>query len=288
MDDRIRRPAHIGRREFLAASGTALALGSLPARSHAQAKRSGEIAAGLSERMLTLDPANHYSISTTSVLRHVFDPLRRRHQRLEVRPCARRVVAPRQQHDLALHAPEGRHVPRRHAVQCGQRGVHLEARPRQHQAHQVVRLPGPRVRGEGRGLRRRRHLQAALRLSARAPHDARDAPAERGQERGGILPEARGHGALPLCELDPWRSDRAHGESELLEAWRAEGREADVSLHPGAVDPHRGAPSRRAPRDRPRDPGPRRDAQGQSRRQGPRRAGDRGPALASSSSRRSP
>ena len=31
--------------------------------------------AGLSERMLTLDPANHYSISSTSVHRHMFDPL---------------------------------------------------------------------------------------------------------------------------------------------------------------------------------------------------------------------
>src|SRR5439155_1017287 len=40
----------------------------------AQARR-GHIIAGLSERMLTLDPANHYSISSTSVLRHVYDPL---------------------------------------------------------------------------------------------------------------------------------------------------------------------------------------------------------------------
>ncbi len=66
---------HIGRRDFLAVSGTALALASAPALAAGQAKRSGEIAAGLSERMLTLDPANHYSISTTSVLRHLFDPL---------------------------------------------------------------------------------------------------------------------------------------------------------------------------------------------------------------------
>ena len=35
----------------------------------------GHIIAGLSERMLTLDPANHYSISSTSVHRHMFDPL---------------------------------------------------------------------------------------------------------------------------------------------------------------------------------------------------------------------
>jgi len=75
MDHRIRRFARIGRREFLAMSGAGVALGSLPLPARAQAKRSGEIAAGLSERMLTLDPANHYSISATSVLRHIYDPL---------------------------------------------------------------------------------------------------------------------------------------------------------------------------------------------------------------------
>jgi peptide/nickel transport system substrate-binding protein len=37
--------------------------------------RRGEVTAAMSERMLTLDPANHYSISSTAVLRHVFDPL---------------------------------------------------------------------------------------------------------------------------------------------------------------------------------------------------------------------
>ena len=75
MDHRIRRFARIDRREFLAMSGAGVALASLPLPAHAQAKRSGEIAAGLSERMLTLDPANHYSISATSVLRHIYDPL---------------------------------------------------------------------------------------------------------------------------------------------------------------------------------------------------------------------
>ena len=33
------------------------------------------ITAALSERMLTLDPANHYSISATTVHRHIYDPL---------------------------------------------------------------------------------------------------------------------------------------------------------------------------------------------------------------------
>jgi peptide/nickel transport system substrate-binding protein len=75
MREQHPRADHIIRRDFLAVSGTALALASAPALAAGQAKRSGEIAAGLSERMLTLDPANHYSISTTSVLRHLFDPL---------------------------------------------------------------------------------------------------------------------------------------------------------------------------------------------------------------------
>src|SRR6266852_8543799 len=75
MRERHPRPGRIGRRDFLAVSGAALALAGAPGFAGAQPKRSGEIAAGLSERMLTLDPANHYSISTTSVLRHVFDPL---------------------------------------------------------------------------------------------------------------------------------------------------------------------------------------------------------------------
>ena len=75
MRERHPRPGRIGRRDFLAVSGAALALAGAPGFAGAQPKRSGEIAAGLSERMLTLDPANHYSISTTSVLRHLFDPL---------------------------------------------------------------------------------------------------------------------------------------------------------------------------------------------------------------------
>src|SRR5499427_9668634 len=65
----------VDRRQFLSLSAAGLAAAALPRAARAQAKRSGELVAGLSERMLTLDPANHYSISATSVLRHVFDPL---------------------------------------------------------------------------------------------------------------------------------------------------------------------------------------------------------------------
>ena len=120
---------HIGRRDFLAVGAAGLALAGAPGLAAGQAKRSGEIAAGLSERMLTLDPANHYSISTTSVLRHLFDPLVDVTNDSQVRSRARRVLAPGQQHDLALHAPQGGHLPRRHALQRGQRGLHAQARP---------------------------------------------------------------------------------------------------------------------------------------------------------------
>ncbi|MDP8924421.1 MAG: ABC transporter substrate-binding protein [Chloroflexota bacterium] len=37
--------------------------------------RKGEVVAAMSEQVLTLDPANHYSIASTSILRHIFDPL---------------------------------------------------------------------------------------------------------------------------------------------------------------------------------------------------------------------
>jgi peptide/nickel transport system substrate-binding protein len=63
------------RRQFLVGGTAAVgATAGLRRRAAAQGRR-GEIVAGLSERMLTLDPANHYSISATSVLRHVYDPL---------------------------------------------------------------------------------------------------------------------------------------------------------------------------------------------------------------------
>src|SRR2546426_8262996 len=57
------------------ALGGALGLRLSPRVAYGATPRSGEIVAAVSERMLVLDPADHYSISTTSVLRHVFDPL---------------------------------------------------------------------------------------------------------------------------------------------------------------------------------------------------------------------
>ena len=59
--------ASVGRRRFLTLSAAGLAAAGLPSPARAQARRGGALVAGLSERMLTRDPANHYSISSTSV-----------------------------------------------------------------------------------------------------------------------------------------------------------------------------------------------------------------------------
>ncbi len=74
-DMRVRNGVRVGRRDFLSIGAVGLAVAGLPRAARGQAKPSGEIVAGVSERALTLDPANHYSISATSVLRHMFDPL---------------------------------------------------------------------------------------------------------------------------------------------------------------------------------------------------------------------
>src|SRR5262249_34330106 len=78
MNDATARPRHslkMARRQVLLGAGAVAAVAATrPGPAIAQARK-GEIVAGLSERMLTLDPANHYAISATSVLRHIYDPL---------------------------------------------------------------------------------------------------------------------------------------------------------------------------------------------------------------------
>jgi peptide/nickel transport system substrate-binding protein len=49
--------------------------GRVESRAPTLLQQTSSVTAALSERMLILDPANHYSISTTGVLRHIFDPL---------------------------------------------------------------------------------------------------------------------------------------------------------------------------------------------------------------------
>ena len=172
---------HIGRRDFLAVGAAGLALAGAPGLAAGQAKRSGEIAAGLSERMLTLDPANHYSISTTSVLRHLFDPLIDVTNDSKFIPALAETWRPVNNTTWRFTLRKGVTFHDGTPFNADSVVFTLEARPRQYQAHQVVRLPGHRVRGEGRRLRGHRHVQAALRLPARPSHDAGHAAAERGR-----------------------------------------------------------------------------------------------------------
>lgn len=58
--------------EHVAAAAT---LDTTPRAAAVLLQSGSSITAGLSEQMLTLDPANHYSISATTVLRHIYDPL---------------------------------------------------------------------------------------------------------------------------------------------------------------------------------------------------------------------
>jgi peptide/nickel transport system substrate-binding protein len=75
MREHTQRSSRLTRREFIVGSAVVGAAAGLAGTPAAAQGRHGELVAGLSERMLTLDPANHYSISATSVLRHVYDPL---------------------------------------------------------------------------------------------------------------------------------------------------------------------------------------------------------------------
>ena len=243
-DARRRHSSKVTRRHVLLGAGATLAAATARPGPAAAQGRKGEIVAGLSERMLTLDPANHYSISATSVLRHIYDPLVDVTNDSKFVPCLAESWTRGEQHDVALHAAQGRQVPRRHAVHRGQRRLFPQARAGQHEAHQGVRLPGHRGRAEGRRLHGRRVDEVAVRLAAGAPHDAGDAAADRRPERGGLLPEARRHRPVQVRRVDPRRADHADRERRLLEAGHPQGREGDVPVHPGALDPRGRAPER--------------------------------------------
>src|SRR5262245_28138541 len=268
------------RRKLLLAGGAALSSSMVkPGVARAQGRR-GEIIAGLSERMLTLDPANHYSISATSMLRHVYDPL------LDVTHADRFVPAlaeswrPLSNTTWRFTLRKGVSFHDGSPFTADSVVFTLKRVRGQRQADQVVGLSGHRRRPEGRRLRGHGDDEAALRLPARTHDDARHAAAECGRGRGSVLSEAGGYGTLPVRELDPWRSRRARGQRQILEAGCPARGESHGPLHPRALDA-RGRPAgRRDPRDRScvARHGP--DAQGHSWGQGPRYAGTRGAALA--------
>jgi peptide/nickel transport system substrate-binding protein len=56
-------------------SAVAATLDTVPRVAAVTQQSGASVTAAMSERMLTLDPANHYSISSTTVHRHIYDPL---------------------------------------------------------------------------------------------------------------------------------------------------------------------------------------------------------------------
>ena len=144
----------MNRREFLVGSGAVLGASAVrPTVAGAQAQPPrGHIIAGLSERMLTLDPANHYSISATSVLRHVYDPLLDVTNDDKFVPALAETWRPVNNTTWRFTLRKGVTFHDGTPVQRRQRGVHAQAGAGR-QADQVVRLPGHRGRPEGRRLR---------------------------------------------------------------------------------------------------------------------------------------
>jgi len=57
------------------ANAVAATLETVPRVAAVTQQSGSSVVAAMSERMLTLDPANHYSISSTTVHRHIYDPL---------------------------------------------------------------------------------------------------------------------------------------------------------------------------------------------------------------------
>ena len=206
-------------------------------------------------------------------LQRLRSPRRARPQDGQGGPEPRRVVARSGRYDLGGEAPEGREVPRRHAVRREGRQGHLRARaePRE-QAHRP-RQPRQDQERRGRG-RPHRAVQDGRPLPAlrRAPHRPGDAVGEGDPGEGPRVDAGQpgGHRALQAPEVEQEAGAPPRAERRLL------GPEARLQVrahpdHPGAGHPDRRADLGRrrhhqggAPRPDGRDqqvrarPGPRR------------------------------
>ena len=242
---------HIGRRDFLAVGAAGLALAGAPGLAAGQAKRSGEIVAGLSERMLTLDPANHYSISTTSVLRHLFDPL------IDVTNDSKFIPA------LAESWRPINNTTWRFTLRKGV--AFHDGTP--FNADSVV-FTLRRVQSNSKLIKSfvyqdiesvEKDGDYAVIVTSKRPFGSLPAhltmlgmlPPSVGKNEEAFFQKPIGTGPFRFASLDPRRSHRDDRESELLEAGHPQGREGHLPLHSGAIHAHGRPPGRRAARDRP-------------------------------------
>ena len=271
----------VGRRQFLTLSAAGLAAAGLPRA----APRAGQAERRAGRRAVRAD-AHARSGQPLLDLRHLGAPARvrpagGRDQRLEVRAGAGRVLAGRQQHHLALHAAEGRDVPRRHPVQRGQRRLHARAgdattpsssSPFVYQDIESVEKDG-RLRGHGdlasgRSARCPRISPCSACCRPRAAKNE-DAFFQKPIGTGPFRFVSWTHGDHIVLAANPsyWKPGPSHASRRS--------RSASSRSCPRGRRAARGGD----PRGRPRHPRHGRDAQGQPRREGPRRARGRGPAL---------
>ncbi len=244
----------VGRRQFLTLSAAGLAAAGLPRAARAQGKRSGELVAGLSERMLTLDPANHYSISATSVLRHIFDPLVDVTNDSKFVPALAESWRRGQQHHLALHS-SARASPSTTARRSTRTACVYTLKRVQDNTKLIksfVYQDIESVEKDG---------DYAVLVTSKRPFGSLPAhltmlgmlPASAGKDEDAFFQKPIGTGPVPLRELDPRGPDRARPRT------RATGSPASRKVEkvtfrfiPELSTPGRGPARGRDPRDRPR------------------------------------
>ena len=248
-----RHGVRVGRRDFLAIGAAGLAVAGLPRAARGQAKPSGEIVAGVSER--DADARSRQPLLDLGDLRAAphLRPAGRRDQRLEVRPGARRVVARRQQHDLALHAAQGRDLPRRHAVQRRQRRVTRSsgsATTPSSSSRSSTRTSSPSRRtATTRWWSRRSARSAPCPPTSRCSACCRRRPARtrRRSSRSRSAPGRSGSRAGPTATTSSLTANPSYWKPGVPKV-----EKVDVPLHPRALDARRPAlRAGRAPRDRP-------------------------------------
>ena len=256
------------------------AVGALSGPAAAQARK-GEIVAGLSERMLTLDPANHYSISATSVLRHIYDPLVEVTNDSKFVPCLAESWTPVNNTTWRFNLRKGVKFHDGTPVHRGQRHLLAQARPRDNTKliKSFVYQDIEDVEKDG-DFTVIVSTKKPVRLAAGSPHDAGDAAARRPPRTRRRSSRSRSGPARSSSVAGPTASRSIlNANADYWKPGIPKVEKVTLPVHPGALDPRGRDAGRRAPRHRSRVAGQRADAPVDPRRPGPRHAGHRGAAV---------
>ena len=192
--------------------------------------------------MLTLDPANHYSISATSVLRHIYDPLVEVTNDSKFVPCLAESWTPVNNTTWRFNLRKGVKFHDGTPVHGGQRHLLAEARPRDNTkliksfAYQDI----DDVRKDGdftvivTTKRPFGSLPSHLTMLGMLPQTA-------AANEEAFFQKPVGTGPFKFGGWTHGEHHHPQRQRGLLEARHPQGREGDVPLHPGALDPRRRA-----------------------------------------------